>query len=85
VTAGFTWQALNALAFFFKQVCGVENQIFGVKLRKTGTRIPVVLSEPETQEVFEKLESSPGGDATSWRRGYSMGRGCGARSWSGCG
>jgi integrase len=62
VTAGFTWQALNALAFFFKQVCGVENPVFGVKLRKTGTRIPVVLSEPETQEVFEQLESSPGGE-----------------------
>ncbi|MDA0767574.1 MAG: integron integrase [Verrucomicrobia bacterium] len=55
-------QALNALAFFFKQVCGVENPIFGVKLRKTGTRIPVVLSEPETQGVFGQLESSPGGE-----------------------
>ena len=62
MTAGFTWQALNALAFFFKQVCGVEYPVFGVKLRKTGTRIPVVLSEPETQEVFEQLESSPGGE-----------------------
>jgi integron integrase len=40
----------------------VENPIFGVKLRKTGTRIPVVLSEPETQGVFGQLESSPGGE-----------------------
>jgi integrase len=37
-----------------------ENPVFGVKLRKTGTRIPVVLSEPETQEVFGQL-SVPGG------------------------
>jgi integron integrase len=49
-------QALNALALFFKQVCGVENPIFGVRLRKTGARIPVVLSKEETQEMFEKLE-----------------------------
>ena len=33
-----------------------------MKLRKTGTRIPVVLSEPETQGVFGQLESSPGGE-----------------------
>jgi len=49
-------QALNALAFFFKQVCGVEDPVFQVKLRKTGTRVPVVLSQPETQRVFVKLE-----------------------------
>lgn len=49
-------QALNAVAHFFKYVCGVEEPVFGVKLRKTGTRIPVVLSKPETQQVFEKLE-----------------------------
>lgn len=50
-------QALNAVAFFFKQVCGEENPVFRVKLRKTGTRVPVVLSKPETQRVFEKLEA----------------------------
>jgi integron integrase len=49
-------QALNALAFFFKQVCGVEEPVFQVKLRKTGTRVPVVLSPQETQRVFVKLE-----------------------------
>ena len=53
-------QALNALAFFFKQVCGVAEPVFQVKLRKTGTRVPVVLSKRETQVVFEQLES-PGG------------------------
>ena len=56
VTEGFTWQALNAMAFFFKQVCGVENPVFDVKLRKTGTRVPVVLTKEETREIFEQLE-----------------------------
>ena len=46
-------QALNALAFFFKHVLGVEEPVFGVKLRDTGTRVPVVLSKPETQRVFD--------------------------------
>lgn len=49
-------QALNALAFFFKQVCGVENPVFGVRLRKTGTRVPVVLSKGETHRLIGKLE-----------------------------
>ena len=49
-------QALSALALFFKQVLGVEKPVFGVKLRKTGTRIPVVLSKAETQRVITKLE-----------------------------
>jgi integron integrase len=48
-------QALCALAFFFKHVLGVEKPVFGVKLRDTGTRMPVVLSKPETQRLFEKL------------------------------
>jgi integron integrase len=49
-------QALNALAFFFKHVCGVEKPVFNVKLRKTGPRVPVVLSKGETSRVFEELE-----------------------------
>ena len=48
-------QALNALAHFFKYVLGVKEPVFGVKLRDTGTRVPVVLSKPETQKMFEKL------------------------------
>jgi integron integrase len=48
-------QALNALAFFFKQVCGVEEPEFQVKLRKTSTRVPVVLSKDETQRLFARL------------------------------
>ena len=50
-------QALNAVAFFFKQVCGVADPVFDVKLRKTGTRVPVVLSKNETRRVFECLSS----------------------------
>jgi hypothetical protein len=52
-------QALNAVAFFFKYVCGVEDPVFQVKLRKTGTRIPVVLAKPETERLFEKLDEPP--------------------------
>ena len=48
-------QALNALAHFFKHVLGVEEPVFGVKLRDTGTRVPVVLSKQETRKLFEKL------------------------------
>ena len=50
-------QALNALAHFFKYVCGVEELVFGVKLRKTGTRVPVVLSKEETPQLFAKLKA----------------------------
>jgi len=50
-------QALNALAFFFKQVCGVEEPVFGVKLRKTEQRAPVVLSKGETGRLFDNLEA----------------------------
>jgi integron integrase len=50
-------QALNALAFFFKQVCGVEEPVFGVKLRKTEQRVPVVLSKGEIGRLLEKLEA----------------------------
>jgi site-specific recombinase XerD len=48
-------QALNALAHFFKYVLGVKEPVFGVKLRDTGTRVPVVLSKQETHQLFEKL------------------------------
>ena len=48
-------QALNALAHFFKYVLGVKEPVFGVKLRDTGTRIPVVLSKAETHHLFKEL------------------------------
>ncbi|NQX02951.1 integron integrase [bacterium] len=66
-------QALNALAFFFKQVCGVEEPEFQVKLRKTGTRVPVVLSPPETQRVFENLKSPEGRYELAARLQYGAG------------
>jgi integron integrase len=52
-------QALNALAFFFKHVLGMANPVFGVKLKKTEARIPVVLAKEETVELFEQLDSQP--------------------------
>ena len=66
-------QALNALAFFFKQVCGVAEPVFEVKLRKTGTRVPVVLSKEETQRVFEKLEAAEGRYGLPARLQYGAG------------
>jgi site-specific recombinase XerD len=65
-------QALNALAFFFKQVCGVEEPVFAVKLRRTGTRVPVVLSQPEAQQVFVKLdEAASAGQSLDRRYGLA--------------
>ena len=66
-------QALNAVAFFFKHVCGVEEPVFQVKLRKTGTRVPVVLSKPETHRVFEKLDGASGRYGLAARLQYGAG------------
>ena len=66
-------QALNAVAFFFKQVCGVDEPIFQVKLRKTGTRVPVVLSKQETQRVFKNLKSPEGRYELAARLQYGAG------------
>ena len=66
-------QALNALAFFFKYVLGVKEPVFNVKLKKTGARIPVVLSKAETQRVFEKLESPDGRYGLAARLQYGAG------------
>jgi integron integrase len=48
-------QALNALVFFFKDVCGLEEVDLEVRLRKTPKRIPVVLSFREIAAILEKL------------------------------
>ena len=48
-------QALNSLAFFFKDVCGMEEVIFDVRLRKTEKRTPVVMSAREVLAVLDKL------------------------------
>lgn len=49
-------QALNALVFLYKDVCGMEDIDLGVKLRKTRKRIPVVLDMGEIMRLIEKLE-----------------------------
>jgi integron integrase len=56
-----------------KHVCGVEEPVFEVKLRKTGTRVPVVLSKQETQRVFEQLESADGRYGLAARLQYGAG------------
>ena len=63
MTEGFTWQALNAVAFFFKYVLEVEDPVFAVKLRNTSARVPVVLSKPETHRLFDKLKEQDKRDA----------------------
>lgn len=50
-------QALNALAFFFKFVLAVAEPVFGVRLKKTEARMPVVLSQEETQRVLRELNA----------------------------
>lgn len=49
-------QALNALVFLYRDVCGMEEVDLGVKLRKTSKRIPVVLDMKEVMKLIEKLE-----------------------------
>ncbi len=49
-------QALNSLVFFFKDVCGKEDVIFDVRLRRTEKRTPVVLSVREVLAVLDKLK-----------------------------
>lgn len=56
-------QALNALAFFFKYVLDVAEPVFGVKLKKTGTRIPVVLAKSEARQLIGKMEETETKDA----------------------
>jgi site-specific recombinase XerD len=40
----------------FKCVLGVDEPVFGVKLKKTGTRVPVVLSKEEARNVLSKMD-----------------------------
>ena len=48
-------QALNALVFFFREVCGNEEVDLQVKLRKTPKRIPVVPNFREIVEILNRL------------------------------
>lgn len=49
-------QALNALVFFYRDVCGWEEVDLQVKLRKTSRRQPVILNRSELMGLMEKLE-----------------------------
>ena len=49
-------QALNALVFFYKEVCGMDEVDLGVRMRKRPKRIPVVLTKGEVMRLIEKVE-----------------------------
>ncbi len=68
-------QALNAVAFFFKYVLGVEDPVFGVKLKDTGTRIPVVLSKRESLHLFEEIKRQEEEARTAKEREAGMSHG----------
>ena len=53
-------QALNALVFFYKAVCGMEAVDLEVRLRKTEKRIPVVLEVAEVMKVLDKIDAKYG-------------------------
>ncbi len=48
-------QALNALVFFFKEVCGQPEVDLEVRLRPTSKRIPVVIDFREVLAILERL------------------------------
>lgn len=49
-------QALNALVFFYKDVCGEETVDLGVKMRKLKQRAAVILNVAEVLAIIAKLE-----------------------------
>jgi integron integrase len=49
-------QALNALVFFYKDVCGMEEVDLEVRLRKTEQRLPVVLDVKEVLAVLDRID-----------------------------
>lgn len=48
-------QALNALAFFFREVCGQTEVDLQVTFRRTPRRVPVVLSLGEVAAILDRL------------------------------
>ena len=42
----------------FKRVCGIEDPVFDVKLRKTDQRVPVVMSKREMGELLGDMKES---------------------------
>jgi integron integrase len=53
-------QSLNALVFFYKAVCGMEEVDLEVRLRKTAPRMPVVLDVAEVMKVLDKIDERYG-------------------------
>jgi integron integrase len=51
-------QALNALVFFFRDVCGMEEVELDVKMRKRPKRVPVVPGIKEVLALIGKLEGT---------------------------
>ena len=51
-------QALNALVFFFRDVCGYEEVDLGVRMRKRRANVPVVLDVEEVIALIDKLEGT---------------------------
>ncbi len=49
-------QALNALVFFYKEVCGMDEVDLGVRMRKRQKRMPVVLTKSEVMKLISKVE-----------------------------
>ena len=49
-------QALNALVFFYRDVCGEEVVDLEVKMRKLKPRVPVILNLKEVLAVISKLQ-----------------------------
>ncbi|MDB4430083.1 tyrosine-type recombinase/integrase, partial [Akkermansiaceae bacterium] len=64
-------QALNALVFFFKDVCGMETVDLQVKLRKTQKRIPVVMT---SKEVLLRVKESVDPESKIRRRHHLHGK-----------
>ena len=52
--------ALNALVFFYRDVCRMppEEVVLGVKMQKTNSRIPVVMSRDEVIRVIAKMQGT---------------------------
>ncbi len=49
-------QALNALVFLYKDVCGMEEVDLQVRFRKRAKRIPVVLNRTELAQLFAEIK-----------------------------
>jgi integron integrase len=58
IAYGTQKQALNALVFFYRDVCGYEEVELNVRFRKTERRMPVVLSTQEVLALIDRLDGA---------------------------